>query len=310
MQGRTTSDEQREGRYLSRQRRISLVLGFICVCLYIVSCSSSTDDMKSNSKTNTPGFAAPAGDEANSSETNKIKTLTNSLQNSEELAVFRHENEYHSQLSCLICHRRNDNSARIKMPGREGHTPCIGCHTQQFEDKNNPICTICHTDTENGNVKRFPPLRNFNARFDHAKHMRKTNCTTCHKSSRGGVAQSIPAGAMAHNTCFQCHSANANHNLSSCSVCHQPGRRPAGPSQSANIFAVFSHAKHKQSCTSCHNIKAGAGRGRQVTSIRASMHFAPKNTLSCATCHNNKRAFGGDDFKDCKRCHKGKDFKF
>jgi hypothetical protein len=23
------------------------------------------------------------------------------------------------------------------------------------------------------------------------------------------------------------------------------------------------------------------------------------------TCHNDKRAFGGDDFNDCTRCHRG-----
>jgi hypothetical protein len=28
------------------------------------------------------------------------------------------------------------------------------------------------------------------------------------------------------------------------------------------------------------------------------------------TCHNNRRAFGGDDFADCKRCHTGQTFRF
>jgi hypothetical protein len=40
------------------------------------------------------------------------------------------------------------------------------------------------------------------------------------------------------------------------------------------------------------------------------MHFAPRNTPSCAACHNNQKAFGGDDFNDCKRCHRGTSFKF
>src|SRR5829696_8785744 len=43
---------------------------------------------------------------------------------------FRHTNEQHARLPCLLCHRREDNSPR---PVRSaGHTPCAGCHTQQF----------------------------------------------------------------------------------------------------------------------------------------------------------------------------------
>jgi hypothetical protein len=28
------------------------------------------------------------------------------------------------------------------------------------------------------------------------------------------------------------------------------------------------------------------------------------------TCHDGKRAFGGDDFTVCKRCHKGAGWRF
>jgi hypothetical protein len=28
------------------------------------------------------------------------------------------------------------------------------------------------------------------------------------------------------------------------------------------------------------------------------------------TCHNGKRAFGGDDFTSCKRCHTGPAWRF
>jgi hypothetical protein len=28
------------------------------------------------------------------------------------------------------------------------------------------------------------------------------------------------------------------------------------------------------------------------------------------SCHNGKRAFGGDDFSVCKRCHNGKKWQF
>ena len=54
----------------------------------------------------------------------------------------------------------------------------------------------------------------------------------------------------------------------------------------------------------------GMSRGRQVSAPVVSMHFARSGTLSCGSCHDNKRAFGGTDFADCKRCHQGTSFKF
>jgi c(7)-type cytochrome triheme protein len=218
---------------------------------------------------------------------------------------FQHSNPMHNRLPCLVCHRRDDNSPTPKFPG---HSPCSGCHTQQFTDNTHPICTICHTTTS---VKRFPPLRSFNARFDHAKHLR-ANCATCHKATRGGVAFSIPAGASAHTSCFQCHTGSSSNTMASCGTCHQPGSLSRTSEWAKAYTTPFTHSKHLQSmnCASCHTVKAGAGRGRQVSSPLTSMHFAPRNTPSCAACHNNQKAFGGDDFSDCKRCHRGGSFKF
>jgi hypothetical protein len=32
--------------------------------------------------------------------------------------------------------------------------------------------------------------------------------------------------------------------------------------------------------------------------------------MNCSTCHNGKRSFGGDlAFKDCRRCHRGTNFR-
>ncbi len=290
-----------------RLRVFVLVVGLFFLGFILASCYSTTDESTANLSANTNQSLPPDEPE---SETNTIQALTSSLEDSEVLANFSHGNEYHARLSCLICHRRDTNSPRMTMPGRDAHTPCIGCHTQQFEDPKNPICTICHTDPEKGAMKRFPPLRSFNVRFDHGKHLGKTSCATCHRPTRGGVAKSIPAGGNAHASCFQCHSSKASHSMSSCSLCHQPGRRPRPVSESGRAFAAnFSHAKHNSTnCTVCHSIKAGASRGNQVTSPVTSMHFPPKNAMSCGRCHNNKRAFGGDDFKDCRRCHKGNSY--
>ena len=224
-----------------------------------------------------------------------------------DFSRFKHSNATHSRLPCLVCHTRSDNSTT---PKYMGHIPCASCHQQQFAEGNrSPLCTICHTAT---GVKRFPGLKSFNARFDHAKHQRQANCASCHKATRGGVGFSIPTGARAHASCFQCHTANSGNALASCGTCHQPGTPPRDSNWAKAYTTSFTHARHLQSmnCASCHTVKAGAARGRQVTSPLTSMHFAPRNTPSCAACHNNQRAFGGDDFKDCRRCHRGASFKF
>lgn len=225
---------------------------------------------------------------------------------------FRHGNQYHSRLPCLLCHRRDTNSPRVGFPGKTGHLPCAGCHALQFSDQSSPICTICHSNPQTGAIKRFPGLRSFGAKFNHAKHMR-ANCATCHKPAQRGIAKTIPAGASAHVTCFQCHTANSSSSMSSCSVCHQSGRL-VRVSQSARAFRVgFSHAKHSgrnMSCATCHTVRPGTARGRQMSNPVTAMHFASQRGQSCAGCHNGTRAFGADDFANCKRCHTGSTFRF
>ena len=230
----------------------------------------------------------------------------------QDYSHFQHSNPVHARMPCLLCHKRDDNSATPKLPG---HTPCSGCHTQQFGDSGSQICTICHTNVQTGTTKRFPGLRSFTARFDHARHIRQTDCATCHRPSRRGVALSIPSGIGAHGTCYQCHGPRTEvggKNIGSCNVCHTAGR-PIRNSDWAGAFAKnFDHSKHHRglNCTSCHIVRAGRPRGGQVTAPLASMHFASGRTQSCATCHNNKRVFGGNDFADCKRCHEGTSFRF
>jgi c(7)-type cytochrome triheme protein len=146
--------------------------------------------------------------------------------------------------------------------------------------------------------------------------LRQTNCATCHKPTRRGAALSIPKGSAAHSNCFSCHGVQttiAGKNIGSCDTCHAPGRPPR-TSEWAKAFGMnFSHREHargKQSCSACHTVKAGAARGRQVSSPQPAMHFASPRAMSCASCHNGKKAFGANDFKNCKRCHEGTTFKF
>jgi c(7)-type cytochrome triheme protein len=236
-----------------------------------------------------------------------------------DFSKFSHVNPQHSRLPCLLCHRRDTNAV---VPVRSlGHSPCIGCHVQQFNDPQSNICAICHTGVSASNppLKPFPGLRSFNVRFDHATHARNSaSCATCHKpAGRGAVALSIPASASAHATCFQCHTPRAQaagRDISSCDTCHQIGSFARTPAWSlAYSSTPFSHAAHTRkglSCAECHTLRAGASQSRQVSAPVPLQHHAPAGTRSCASCHDNRRAFGGDDFNDCTRCHQGKAWHF
>ena len=143
---------------------------------------------------------------------------------------FKHDNPNHSRLPCLLCHRRTDNSSQPKLPGKNAHAPCTGCHQQSL------------------------PIRAVRSRF-----MRTSE-------------------------------------------------------QAAAFRVGFSHANHdaseKLSCAECHRVRPGLPRGRQVSSPVALNHRAAARSTSCATCHNSERAFGGDDFSVCTRCHKGSTWRF
>ena len=239
----------------------------------------------------------------------------------EEAQVFSHASQRHASLACDSCHRRADNSPRPAFPG---HKACSDCHAPEFFTSNSPLCLNCHTDVASRNppLKGFPALRSFGARFDHAAHSQggarpEQGCVSCHQPMRRGVALSILAGAAAHDNCYRCHTPGAQssgRDISSCATCHALGgyRRTGTGSRAYSVS--FSHAAHgaRQSlrCDSCHTVRAGAGQGMQVSSPRPAQHFGSGRAQSCMTCHDNRRAFGGDDFADCKRCHKGPTFRF
>ena len=242
-----------------------------------------------------------------------------SQQPTDDYSKFLHSSTNHARMPCLLCHRRESNAARPNLPGGSGHVPCIGCHAQQFANAESPICTICHTDVRSGAVKSFPRLKSFRVNFDHARHlnMGNVNCATCHRPARGGVARSIPAGFNAHTTCFGCHTPRANsggRDISSCGTCHKLGGYARTPSWTAAFRMNFSHAKHgpsqKLACNECHQVRAGLPQRKQVTSPEAANHHASGRGQSCMSCHDGKRAFGGDDFSVCKRCHTGTRWRF
>jgi c(7)-type cytochrome triheme protein len=228
-----------------------------------------------------------------------------------DYSKFQHSSAYHARLPCLLCHRRDSNAARPSMPGGKDHSPCAGCHVKQFADSSSAICTNCHNDPPAATLKLFPRLSSFNAIFDHSRHA-GTACANCHRPVRGGVRLTIPAGFNAHVKCFQCHGPQAkagDRDISSCGVCHQAGRH-VRTSQMARAFRVgFSHDKHNRneglSCNDCHRVQKEA-----VTAPQPLNHHATARSFSCMNCHNGKRAFGGDDFSVCKRCHTGPAWRF
>ncbi len=63
-------------------------------------------------------------------------------------------------------------------------------------------------------------------------------------------------------------------------------------------------------CNECHRVRAGVARQLQVSAPQPLNHHASSRALSCMSCHNGKRAFGGDDFSVCKRCHTGNAWHF
>ena len=236
--------------------------------------------------------------------------------------VFSHASQRHASLACDACHRRGDNSARPSLPG---HKACMDCHAPEFFTSDSPLCLNCHTDlgSQHPPLKEFSSLKSFNARFDHAAHSQggarpEQGCASCHQPMRRGVALSILAGPAAHENCYRCHTPGAQspagRDISSCATCHALGGY-ARTSTGARAYSVsFSHATHgarqNLGCNDCHTVRAGAGQGRQVASPQPTQHFGSARARSCMTCHDNRRAFGGDDFADCKRCHKGQTFRF
>lgn len=238
-----------------------------------------------------------------------------------DFSKFSHATDAHRGRSCDSCHQRADNSTQPRLPG---HKACTDCHLQQFVSPNLPMCSICHTnlDSRDPPVKNFPRLASFNAKFDHAQHTTgggrpEQGCVACHQPARRGVALTIPAGLDAHAGCYQCHTpqaAFAGRDMASCGVCHTLARYARTGTGAASFRVGFSHATHgprqRLDCAACHSVRAGASQGAQVSSPRGLQHFAPARAQSCATCHNNRRSFGGEDFGDCKRCHKGQTFRF
>lgn len=252
---------------------------------------------------------------------------------SQDYSKFSHSSpKEHADLTgrsnCAGCHRRSGSSPEPKFPV---HRDCTGCHLVQFTNptsSDNQICTICHTkeglNSSNAPTKSFPRLRSFTAEFDHAQHLRgiesarsAEGCAACHTRALRGVAETIPARLGAHQTCYECHSPGKQASkFSSCGSCHRLGRYSPTSTAARSYRVGFSHADHgprqRLSCEGCHNVMSrGLPQARQVSSILPAQHYSNPRARTCVTCHNGQRTFGdkGPGFSDCRRCHKGINFR-
>ena len=274
--------KQEKSKYAKRLQEV-VVLSFFCLMsgYFLISCSSQIQEKQ---KPESP--FKPLPDTLVSADT----------MDDVDFSHFKHDSVRHSTVPCLLCHQRNEESPKPKF---SSHTPCVGCHTPQFKDNTHPICVTCHTGQNTEKLKVFPAMTSFKANFNHSAHLKETNCATCHKTQGG--AMTVPAGANAHETCFQCHTSDkmiGEKNIGSCSTCHEPGTPNRINVSMKPVGFNFDHTKHGGlNCSSCHN----AGAGNQMSAITVSMHSNAAN--SCATCHNEKRAFGANDFSDCRKCH-------
>lgn len=300
--------EQQTARAGARQKRRRLSVGLLlAVCMALVF------SLASDARTSAGAGSEPMG-EVVAESTGFSFAYAQAA--GRDYSKFSHREPAHVRLPCLLCHRRETTRTE---PLRPGHTPCAGCHAEQFAAPSGMLCTICHAAPEGGkgNVKSFPRLASFNMKFDHARH-RNVECSTCHKpTGRGSVAFSIPSGFAAHSTCYQCHTSRAQsggRDISSCGTCHKMGAYTRTPVMTRAFQVNFSHAEHgrdeKLTCNDCHQVKSGMPQRRQVTAPVPAMHFASERAQSCMSCHDGKRAFGGDDFASCKKCHEGQTFRF
>ncbi|MGH9873873.1 MAG: cytochrome c3 family protein [Pyrinomonadaceae bacterium] len=295
--GKKLTTETQRDTEVAQRRRISVAL-FVTLIVTGVTLVTFVNSRASASEANSLSEASPGQEQMQFPE-------------GLDYSKFQHSSRNHSRLPCLLCHRRETNSPIPKRPGGSGHLPCAGCHAQQFAGSDSPICTICHTDVKSGALKSFPRLQSFRMKFDHSRHLSMGNvsCATCHRPTRSGVALSIPSGFNAHTTCFRCHTPRAQsggRDISSCGTCHQLGGYSRTPESALAFRVSFSHSKHeKVNCNECHQVRAGLPQRRQVTAPEPLNHHATGRGQSCMTCHDGKRAFGGDDFSTCKRCHTG-----
>jgi len=101
--------------------------------------------------------------------------------------AFSHKIPEHQQFACDSCHRREGSSLKMDYAG---HDSCIGCHLNQFTDKDQVICAICHKDT-----KATPPsMEHFSSKFIEGFNMKLTTQPT--RPEKGARLTDVPIATI------------------------------------------------------------------------------------------------------------------
>src|SRR5947209_7797019 len=148
----------RESRRVRARRAAQLAALVAAALVVLMNVALGSRAAPSNIKS---GEATATTDvSANDAGASFLSSSDPAQQPASDFSKFQHTG-LHARLPCLLCHRRETNSTA---PVRSlGHSPCAGCHVQQFNDPRSPICTICHTDADSAKppVKPFPKLQSF-----------------------------------------------------------------------------------------------------------------------------------------------------
>lgn len=203
---------------------------------------------------------------------------------------------------CSTCHP----IAKSGEVGLASHTPCAGCHEEDFGSMKPVTCGACHDATEPWR-KLIPdrpslPETDFGTSLDHGKH--RAACASCHSLTTPAVQLRPPRG---HAACSGkgCHavSGGAPPAFTFCAGCHELGiasRRQAERAGAKwSVRKTFDHAPHTTArdgkpvaCTACHLDLTAP----DLMSLRT----PPKST--CAPCHDGETSFKLTGTA-CGRCH-------
>jgi DmsE family decaheme c-type cytochrome len=225
------------------------------------------------------------------------------------------------QLQCEACHGPGgEHSGRVGFGEERVPMPAFGPNAIWSEDKQNQVCTSCHTDQQHGFWEGGTHQRAEVGCADcHESHVRRDpmtvattqndGCLACHVETRAQVnrayAHPIRHGEMACASCHQPHGAPTEAMLSeatlneSCYECHAEVRGPHlwehAPVTEDCTHCHVPHGSNNPSmltrrapllCQQCHSRVGHAGIGRSGNDLPSEMPSSFLLSGSCLSCHS------------------------
>ncbi len=204
-------------------------------------------------------------------------------------------------LTCEACHE-SSSSGVLSYPAPD-HKPCSNsaCHAAEFERRESTLCRACHVAERplDSRLRGLKANGEFDARFDHAKHLvlpvlaQQSECSSCHPSQHGEAAPASDELAPQHRQCASCHEALQTPQMDDCAACHV--RAKIEGASKWRVRDRFSHDKHRDrapdaECARCH------------VDVKKRSEPARPAKADCAKCHNGAQSFSVTGF-ECYRCH-------